>query len=415
MADLLSRLGGADRWVLERLCAEGDAWVVGGWVRDSLAGLEPGEMDIATTLRPARVAEIFLRTVPVGAAFGTVLVLPDEGVGEAQVEPSWEVTTLRSDGSYGDGRRPDEVEFGDDILEDLARRDFTINAMALDPRSGEVIDPFGGKDDLEAGIVRAVGDAGERLGEDGLRIMRAFRFLDGGEVGARELDGSLADAIAANLSMLDKVSAERKWSELQRVMQGARRVEVLRMMADAGVLAAILPEVEITLSERFSGQPAIDLALLCCDDSRSGAKLAAQLKSTLKLSNVEAASVAFLHDLQCEDLVQEIAILRRFNAALSAQMKSDFVAYFGGSGAEYATAAAAVAPPRAGNKPLVGGEALMQATGLSAGPRLGRLKGWLHRRQIEEDLATADEVLALLDSIDWQSGEPESWPALAWP
>ena len=171
MADLLSRLSAADRWVLDRLCSEGDAWVVGGWVRDSLSGLNPGEMDIATTLRPAQIAELFARTVPVGAAFGTVLVLPDDGVWQAdsaaQDEPSWEVTTLRSDGTYGDGRRPDEVEVGDDIVEDLSRRDFTINAMAMDPRTGEVIAPFGGRDDLDASVVRAVGDANERIGEDG--------------------------------------------------------------------------------------------------------------------------------------------------------------------------------------------------------------------------------------------------------
>ena len=419
MADLLNRLGVADRWVLERLCEVGDAWVVGGWVRDTLSGLTPGEMDIATTLRPARVAEIFERTVPVGAAFGTVLVLADDGTPSvedgAEGEPSWEVTTLRSDGSYGDGRRPDEVEFGDDIIEDLARRDFTINAMALDPRSGEVIDPFGGCDDLEAGIVRAVGDAGERIGEDGLRIMRAFRFLDGGDVGSRSLDAELREAVRENLSMLDKVSAERKWAELSRVMRGGRRSDVLAKMGETGVLSAVLPNTEICLDCSFSGIPAVDLAIICCKDSRSGDELAAHLKATLKLSNNEAHSVAFLHGLHRDDLVQETETLRRFNAALSAQMKAEVSAFFGGSGEAYAAAAAALSPPRAGIKPLVGGQTLMQATNLEAGPRLGRLKGWLHRRQIENDLATSDQVLALLDSIDWQSGDPESWPALAWP
>ena len=162
MGDLLSRLTASDRRVLDRLCDQGDAWVVGGWVRDSLQSLEPGEMDIATNLRPEVVTELFDKTIPVGAAFGTILVLDEES------EKSWEVTTLRSDGTYGDGRRPDEVEFGDDIIEDLARRDFTINAMALDPRSGDLIDEFGGMEDLVAGVVRAVGNAHERISEDGL-------------------------------------------------------------------------------------------------------------------------------------------------------------------------------------------------------------------------------------------------------
>ena len=418
MADLLSRLGAADRWVLDRLCSEGDAWVVGGWVRDSLSGLNPGEMDIATTLRPAQIAELFARTVPVGAAFGTVLVLPDDGVwqaDDAQVEPSWEVTTLRSDGTYGDGRRPDEVEFGDDIVEDLARRDFTINAMAMNPRTGEVIDPFGGRDDLDSAIVRAVGDANERIGEDGLRIMRAFRFLDAGEAGARILDGDLEVAIRESLSMLENVSSERKWAELARVMQGRMRAEVLARMADAGLLSAVLGETSLRLDGPFSGVPAVDLAILCGEDTRSGADLAAHLKSLLRLSNDEARTIAFLHDLQNDDLVAENTVLRRYNAALSDQMKAEAAAYFGPAGEVYAEAAASIPPPRAGNRPLVGGEALMQATELEAGPRLGRLKGWLHRRQIEDDLATSEDVLSLLESIDWQEGEPESWPALAWP
>ncbi|MCH1511538.1 MAG: CCA tRNA nucleotidyltransferase [Candidatus Thalassarchaeaceae archaeon] len=419
MADLLSRLSAADRWVLDRLCSEGDAWVVGGWVRDSLSGLNPGEMDIATTLRPAQIAELFARTVPVGAAFGTVLVLPDDGVWQAdsaaQVEPSWEVTTLRSDGTYGDGRRPDEVEFGDDIVEDLSRRDFTINAMAMDPRTGEVIDPFGGSDDLDASVVRAVGDANERIGEDGLRIMRAFRFLDAGEAGERRLDSDLESAIRERLSMLEKISSERKWAELARVMQGRMRAEVLARMADAELLSTVLGETSLQLDGPFSGVPGVDLAILCREDTRSGADLSAHLKSLLRLSNDETRTISFLHDLKNDDLVAENTVLRRYNAALSDQMKDEAVAYFGSAGVAYAEAAASVPPPRAGNRPIVGGEALMQATGLEAGPRLGRLKGWLHRRQIEDDLATTEDVLSLLESIEWQDGEPESWQALAWP
>jgi hypothetical protein len=139
------------------------------------------------------------------------------------------------------------------------------------------------------------------------------------------------------------------------------------------------------------------------------------LKSLLRLSNDETRTISFLHDLKNDDLVAENTVLRRYNAALSDQMKDEAVAYFGSAGVAYAEAAASVPPPRAGNRPIVGGEALMQATGLEAGPRLGRLKGWLHRRQIEDDLATTEDVLSLLESIEWKDGEPESWQALAWP
>jgi len=176
-----------------------------------------------------------------------------------------------------------------------------------------------------------------------------------------------------------------------------------------------LDETPIRIDGPFSGIPAVDLAILCRGDSRSGVDLAAHLKILLRLSNDETRTITFLHDLQNDDLVAENTVLRRYNAALSDQMKTEAAAYFGPAGETYAEAAASIPPPRAGNRPLVGGEVLMQATELEAGPRLGRLKGWLHRRQIEDDLATAEEVLSLLESIDWQGEEPESWPALAWP
>ena len=412
MGDLLSRLTASDRRVLDRLCDQGDAWVVGGWVRDSLQSLEPGEMDIATNLRPEVVTELFDKTIPVGAAFGTILVLDEES------EKSWEVTTLRSDGTYGDGRRPDEVEFGDDIIEDLARRDFTINAMALDPRSGDLIDEFGGMEDLVAGVVRAVGNAHERISEDGLRIMRAFRFLDAGKLGSRSLDSELQAAIGDNLHMLSKVSSERKWAELSRIMQGTGRTEVIELMANSNILIQVIPETIFGGAsgfERFSGIPAVDLAILCRNDNRSGTKLAGHLKNILRLSNDETSTISFLHELQIADLNHEVESFRRFNSALSDSMKQEVVAYFGKLGEDFAQAASEVEPLIAGNKPLVGGEDLMQITGLEAGVRLGRLKGWLHRRQIEDNLGSVDEVLSLIETVDWQSEEPDTWPALAWP
>ena len=190
MEDLSSQLSDPDKLVLDRLCERGEAWVVGGWVRDSLAGKRPTEMDIATTLTPQVISRIFEKTIPVGAAYGTILVIDEKS------EKSWEVTTLRSDGSYGDGRRPDQVKFGDDIYEDLARRDFTINAMAWEPKTGQIIDiDSAGQNDLKLGIVRAVGLPEERIKEDGLRILRAFRFLDAGDLGARRLEADLQSAI----------------------------------------------------------------------------------------------------------------------------------------------------------------------------------------------------------------------------
>lgn len=409
MDGLLSQLAASDKRVLERLSEHGKAWIVGGWVRDSLQGLNPEEMDIATNLHPDVVMQLFDKTIPVGAAFGTILVLDEDS------EKSWEVTTLRSEGTYGDGRRPDKVEFGDDIIEDLARRDFTINAMALDPITGEIIDEFGGIDDLNAGIIRAVGNAHERISEDGLRIMRAFRFLDSGELELRNIDENLQTAITDNLNMLGKVSSERKWTELSRIFQGKKNIQVVKLMKDFGVLAQILPGTNFSTVEYFSESPVVNLAILCSMDSRSGASLAEHLQLALRLSNEEFSTIRFLHDLQIEDLSHEINSFRRFNAALSDSMKKDVMAYFGQKGEEFLEASSKLEPLNAGNKPLINGEKLMKITGLEPGIRLGRLKGWLHRRQIEENLSDADEVISLLKTIDWESEEPDSWPSLAWP
>lgn len=409
MGGLLSQLTASDRRVLEQLSEHGEAWIVGGWVRDSLQGLNPKEMDIATNLHPDVVIDLFDKTVPVGAAFGTILVLDEDS------EKSWEVTTLRSESTYRDGRRPDKVEFGEDIIEDLARRDFTINAMALDPKTGEIIDEFGGLDDLNAGIIRAVGNAHERISEDGLRIMRAFRFLDSGELGFRNIDENLQAAITDNLHMLGRVSSERKWAELSRIFQGKKNIQVVELMKHCGVLAQILPGINFSAVERFSKSPVVNLAILCSVDSRSGTSLADYLQQTLKLSNEESTTIRFLHDLQIEDLSHEINSLRRFNAALSDSMKKDVMAYFGRKGEEFLEASCKLEPLNAGNKPLIDGEKLIRVTGLEPGIRLGRLKGWLHRRQIEQNLSDADEVISLLKTIDWESEEPDSWPSLAWP
>ena len=205
MVDTKLYLTPEDNLVLNQLRNHGDAWIVGGWVRDTLLmGKSNNDLDIATTLLPSQVMEIFPRTIPVGEEYGTVIVRLD---GDSDKE--WEVTTLRKDGSYGDGRRPDKVSFSTNINDDLARRDFTINAMAIG-REDELIDMFGGEKDLQQNIIRAVGDANERIAEDGLRILRAFRYLDLEKNKLRVLDYELESAIRKNVHMLEKVSKELK-------------------------------------------------------------------------------------------------------------------------------------------------------------------------------------------------------------
>jgi poly(A) polymerase len=156
------------------------AYLAGGCVRDLLLQREPGDYDVATSARPEQVMEIFPETYAVGAQFGVVLVpLPEEKLAAEENAPrtkAIEVATFRSDLSYSDGRHPEAVRFSQDPREDAVRRDFTINGMMLDPLNGEVLDFVGGRRDIEAGIIRAIGDPERRFAEDKLRMLRAVRF-----------------------------------------------------------------------------------------------------------------------------------------------------------------------------------------------------------------------------------------------
>jgi tRNA nucleotidyltransferase (CCA-adding enzyme) len=166
-------LAGVPRDVLDlagRLRARGKrAWIVGGCVRDLLTGRSVNDWDVATDARPDELLAMFPRAIPTGIEHGTVTIVRDGH--------HYEVTTLRGEGAYTDGRRPDWVEFVDDITADLARRDFTVNAIAIDPLDGKVIDPFDGQGDLARKLLRAVGDPRQRFAEDGLRVLRAARFV----------------------------------------------------------------------------------------------------------------------------------------------------------------------------------------------------------------------------------------------
>ncbi|MFL2532626.1 MAG: hypothetical protein CND01_01515 [Marine Group II euryarchaeote MED-G34] len=405
-------LSEADGLVLEGLRSAGKAWIVGGWVREAVSGRHETDMDIATTLLPAKVKELFPRSLMVGEEYGTVIVRLEENISDG----TWEVTTLRSEGSYGDGRRPDQVEFGQSIEDDLARRDFTINAMAIDS-DGDLIDPYDGISDLRAGVLRAVGEASERLGEDGLRIMRAYRFLDSaGDM--RSMEASLRTAVRGNLGMLDVVSRERIGMEMEKILGGRNAGEVISQMHEDGVLNHVLPGITCTVSPSFCTDTLVNLALLCSRDSSERSVLADNLRRALMMAKEPLRQVAFLHGARDTPVPNEIGELRRFRAALPPDWQNAFIAYSQGLGretSEFVGALASLSPLIAGNAPLIDGNTLIAATGLDPGPRMGRLKGLLHRIQIERDLPTAERVLSLLDELDWRDSDYEEWSALSWP
>jgi poly(A) polymerase len=221
------------RSIVARLRAAGhQSYLVGGCVRDLLLGREPKDFDVATDARPDRVSELFERSEQVGAHFGVVLVRENT----AQVE----VATFRSDASYSDGRRPDAVHFEGDPRQDAMRRDFTINALLLDPDTNEVLDFTGGREDLRRRAIRAIGDPEERFQEDHLRLIRAVRF-------AARLEFEIEPATMAALQRLHglivSVSPERVRDELVRILTegGARRG--FELLDETGLLGDILPEV----------------------------------------------------------------------------------------------------------------------------------------------------------------------------
>ncbi len=218
--------------IIRRLEAAGfEAYAVGGCVRDSLLGREPDDWDITTSARPEQVKDVFTRTVDTGIQHGTVTVLL-HGKG-------FEVTTYRIDGKYLDGRHPESVEFAGNLEEDLKRRDFTINAMAYHPDRG-LVDLYGGRKDLENGLIRAVGDPEKRFGEDALRMLRAIRFS--GQLGFK-LEDATRDAIKDMAPNLKKVSAERIRVELEKLLVSPYP-ERLRDAYYLGLTAVFLPEFD---------------------------------------------------------------------------------------------------------------------------------------------------------------------------
>jgi tRNA nucleotidyltransferase (CCA-adding enzyme) len=238
------------RKIAARLADAGfETWCVGGAVRDALLGEAHADWDLATAATPNQVRELFDRTVPHGIEFGTVGVLDRAGV-------MHEVTTFRRDVKH-DGRHA-VVEYGVSLDDDLARRDFTINAIAFSPATGELRDPFGGQEDLKRGVVRAVGEPSARMVEDRLRALRAFRFA--GRFGF-EIDPATWSAIVESAPFLPRLSRERVRQEIEKTMEQVRRPSrSLALWRRSGAFASLIPELAdasdpaLTAAD-FIGQP----------------------------------------------------------------------------------------------------------------------------------------------------------------
>ncbi len=362
------------REVCTTIAAAGhQAVIVGGCVRDVLMGRTPGDWDVASSARPEDVMRLFKRTVPQGLQHGTVKVLMGKGK-----DNEVEVTTFRGEGAYSDARRPDSVTFGVPLVEDLARRDLTVNAIAYDIARNEVVDPFAGRDDIEARRLRAVGNAVDRFTEDGLRVMRAVRFAAQLEF---DLDPTTEAGIPPALPSLSKVSRERVSEELRKILKATQPSRGLRPALRAGIISNILPQ--LTLDDTDAWLARIDRAdaevrlavfILPSGDPDS----AAEILKNLKFSNDEidvahqmlrVADTSHLHSDRAADVRRVLAKIKKrrealqFWAALAVAQPIQQLA---------ATILAEKHPLTAGDLAIKGKD-LMDALQLQPGPAIGRI------------------------------------------
>jgi len=238
-----------------------EIYLVGGAVRDMLMGKNIHDWDLATNALPDEVSEIIKRAggkvVPTGIKHGTVTVFYKNN--------SAEITTFRLESGYSDGRRPDQVNYTSDIKEDLSRRDFTMNAIALRLPEGETVDPFGGAKDIKAGVIRCVGNAAERFSEDGLRPLRAVRFA--AQLGF-EIEKNTLDAIGGALDVCTKVSWERVRDEIDKILASPLPSRAFRLMEKTGLLKLFIGELAACRGieqKGFHQFDVLDHCLLACD------------------------------------------------------------------------------------------------------------------------------------------------------
>ena len=394
-----------------------EAVTVGGAVRDALLGRAPGDWDVATSAHPDQMMKLFRHTIPTGVQHGTVTVVTGKGAASHV-----EVTTFRGEGAYSDARRPDAVVFGVPLVEDLARRDLVVNAIAYDPEKGELHDPFGGREDLAARRLRAVGNAVERFTEDGLRVMRAVRFAAQLEF---ELDPATEAGIAPALPSLAKVSRERVCEELRKILAARQPSRALAIARRTGILRTILPELDAAIVDQAAWVARVDAApeevrlaamfvpLAAADGDathpdREVLKRVLAILRALKFSNVEcdlaAQLVAVAHaERQAEWTPAEV---RRLLAELDRDKRSHAAALW--QNERLATEARRILTAR---EPLgvgelaVTGKDVMTALDQPPGPAIGRILAMLLESVLEDPaLNTREQLLKHAQQLELEVG-----------
>lgn len=380
------------------------AWIVGGCVRDLLMGRPVSDWDLATSALPGEVQAVFKRTIPTGIQHGTVTVL----LGGHH----YEVTTLRGEGAYTDGRRPDTVEFVRDIEDDLARRDFTVNAIAYDPLRDELVDPWGGLEDLDAKIIRAVGDPLARFNEDGLRVLRAARFA--ATLGF-SLDPETEAAIAPSLETFKKISAERVHEEWRKALASERPSPAFEVMRRTGILAVTCPPLAELSDETFARTMArvdrapaeheVRLAALLLDVDETPEWADGWLRG-MRASNQERRRVLHLlaHGRVPDSETLDDAGVRRWLSRVGRDAVRDVLALARADGRDVqalrdrARAEADSGVPLAIRELPVDGEDVMRVLGRPGGRWVGEVLEWLLERVLDDpSLADRERLLAAIE------------------
>ena len=417
--------------ILNLICQNGGGvWIVGGAVRDWMIGNKPSDIDIAVDLTPEEMLEIFNDAILTGEEFGTVSLRGKNCL--------YQATTLRTDGEYIDGRRPENVTWGMSLREDLERRDFTINAMAIDVARRLLYDPHDGRTDISRGIIRAVGNAHQRLSEDGLRIMRAYRFADRRESGVWDIEHSLKQSISQQKHMLEPISRERIWIEWKKILGGQNSGLIIEKMALEGILDrfligewsnkfSILDAMKDDL-ERFDELEKFALLLCICSE-----KEVQTICSNLKLSRKEREIVQSIHKRFGYIPNQSKQSMRKYRFILgefaeknlllgkiillhNIKINNEKIDIFSIEDLEdRLLILRELDKQKTDGEPIADGNWIMNQTGLSKGIRLGRLKSWLHTIQIERDITEISQIERILSTLSWENSDFNQWPQLKFP
>ena len=400
----------------------GGVWIVGGAVRDSSMGSISSDIDLATDLIPEKLLALFPDAIETGVSFGTITIKSGNFL--------FQTTTLRTDGEYVDSRRPNKVNWSTSLFEDLRRRDFTINSMAIDVARRTYYDPHNGLKDLRNKTIRCVGNPQKRIDEDALRILRAYRFLGQFDNYGWKLEETLSNVIVNNSYLLVELSSERIWQELSKILAFKKAGNILLKMMAHGILEIILrwpPFESSKLADALEMPNNFDvISMFVLLNHHLGFDGIENLCKSLKLSKRDTKEILSTYKSSLIIPATNERYLRLYRHIIGTRYRQilllskticqyDLHSNFNDVTPVYFDKLLSLLVDLPQNKfdyQLIDGYWLMKATNIEQGQKLGRLKEWLYRIQIENNLSQTSEINLYLAKIQWQNTDYELWPRM---